>query len=597
MSLSMSRDVPCRCCGGAEPVPVVFVEGFMGRGTSGYWGDVDRYNRSRTRCCRRAARKRRLLFVHLGSVSSLHDRACELFYQITGGTVDYGELHSKIHGHGRYGRTHGGRRCSKNPALLRSPASFYRCCRSLNDPVGGSKLKLVSLSRTLPPVVQQTPAALRRPQLRWRYHMARRAAAEGAEFVGGKDEGDWVRSLTGISAPFRGTPAAHILGEKEDEPAKVHLLSFGSALYRLVHLYLYADFPAWIKAYLYDFNVDHWGFGRNGSAETGKTSFSELLGNLACSKWAEGRDCAPYDLTPRRMAWVNRRSALCGKTYYQSFAASMTEVDSKSGFHLPMIHGVLPLTVLSYFVGRYSPSSQKLVNEVSGAAEYAGGESDEPHWRLERTGEQAARGGTRPVHLPPGRRYDPSEWWENDGVCPLASQLHPGMCAEGYCTCGGEQSAAPGVWSAHVLQSTSHVDVVPNVRGLLRRPPPPPRVAESKASPAAATGLFGRLISALAARLSRQPSSDGAGEASRTRRARRDSAFASAPDEVGGGVSGAAEKPSDDEAGAVGQPSGSSSKHARVFRHIFGWLDTVDDDAEERRAAPPSGNHCSPPGR
>lgn len=572
MSPSMSRDVPCRCCGGAEPVPVVFVEGFMGRGTSGYWGDVDRYNRPRKRCCRRAARKRRLLFVHLGSVSSLHDRACELFYQITGGTVDYGELHSKIHGHGRYGRTHEG---------LYPQWSSEHPLHFVGHSYGGVTIWYMQ-------------------QLLIRGYFsgqARRAAAEGAEFVGGKDEGDWVRSLTGISAPFRGTPAAHILGEKEDEPAKVHLLSFGSALYRLVHLYLYADFPAWIKAYLYDFNVDHWGFGRNGSAETGKTSFSELLGHLACSKWAEGRDCAPYDLTPRRMAWVNRRSALCGKTYYQSFAASMTEVDSKSGFHLPMIHGVLPLTVLSYFVGRYSPSSQKLVNEVSGAAEYAGGESDEPHWRLERTGEQAARGGTRPVHLPPGRRYDPSEWWENDGVCPLASQLHPGMCAEGYCTCGGEQMAAPGVWSAHVLQSTSHVDVVPNVRGLLRRPPPPPRVAESEASPAAATGLFGRLISALAARLSRQPSSEGAGEASRTRRARRDSAFASAPDEGGGGVSGAPEKPSDDEAGAVGQPSGSSSKHARVFRHIFGWLDTVDDDADERRAAFPSGNHSSPPGR
>ena len=34
-----------------------------------------------------------------------HDRACELFYQLVGGTVDYGKEHSGVVGHNRYGRT------------------------------------------------------------------------------------------------------------------------------------------------------------------------------------------------------------------------------------------------------------------------------------------------------------------------------------------------------------------------------------------------------------------------------------------------------------------------------------------------------------
>ena len=43
--------------------------------------------------------------VSLGPVSSLHDRACELYYSLAGGRVDYGAQHSSRHRHDRYGRT------------------------------------------------------------------------------------------------------------------------------------------------------------------------------------------------------------------------------------------------------------------------------------------------------------------------------------------------------------------------------------------------------------------------------------------------------------------------------------------------------------
>lgn len=41
-----------------------------------------------------------------GALSGTWDRACELYAQLVGGTVDYGEAHSKKHGHARYGRTY-----------------------------------------------------------------------------------------------------------------------------------------------------------------------------------------------------------------------------------------------------------------------------------------------------------------------------------------------------------------------------------------------------------------------------------------------------------------------------------------------------------
>lgn len=42
--------------------------------------------------------------VFPSSVGSVHDRICELFYELVGGRVDYGEDHSLFHGHNRYGR-------------------------------------------------------------------------------------------------------------------------------------------------------------------------------------------------------------------------------------------------------------------------------------------------------------------------------------------------------------------------------------------------------------------------------------------------------------------------------------------------------------
>ncbi|MCL2106085.1 MAG: hypothetical protein FWH26_03355 [Oscillospiraceae bacterium] len=41
-----------------------------------------------------------------GPFSSVWDRSCELYAQLTGGTVDYGAAHAKEHGHHRYGRSY-----------------------------------------------------------------------------------------------------------------------------------------------------------------------------------------------------------------------------------------------------------------------------------------------------------------------------------------------------------------------------------------------------------------------------------------------------------------------------------------------------------
>ena len=78
-----------------EP-PIVLVPGFLG--TDSHW-DVeairDRYQSSR------------FLTTHPGPLSSHHDRACELFYSLKGGVVDYGADHACRCDHARFGRDEG----------------------------------------------------------------------------------------------------------------------------------------------------------------------------------------------------------------------------------------------------------------------------------------------------------------------------------------------------------------------------------------------------------------------------------------------------------------------------------------------------------
>eukprot|EP01032_Pedospumella_encystans_P023121 gene23121-26179_t len=46
-----------------------------------------------------------LISVYPSPTGSLHDRACQVFYELYGGTVDYGKEHSDFHNHERFGRT------------------------------------------------------------------------------------------------------------------------------------------------------------------------------------------------------------------------------------------------------------------------------------------------------------------------------------------------------------------------------------------------------------------------------------------------------------------------------------------------------------
>ncbi|KAL4106418.1 hypothetical protein PRIC1_004469 [Phytophthora ramorum] len=91
---------------GGNSYPIVLVHGFGGWGRDEffgfkYWGglqgdfqeDLEKQGYS-------------VYTASIGPFSSNWDRACELYAQIKGGLVDYGEKHSAAHGHARYGRNY-----------------------------------------------------------------------------------------------------------------------------------------------------------------------------------------------------------------------------------------------------------------------------------------------------------------------------------------------------------------------------------------------------------------------------------------------------------------------------------------------------------
>ena len=88
--------------------PIVFVHGMYGWGDAQginkkapYWGGttgsiVEYLSTKGIECCAASD----------GPISSAWDQACELYAQLKGTRVDYGEHHSKVFGHKRFGRTY-----------------------------------------------------------------------------------------------------------------------------------------------------------------------------------------------------------------------------------------------------------------------------------------------------------------------------------------------------------------------------------------------------------------------------------------------------------------------------------------------------------
>ena len=250
--------------------PIVLVHGFSGWGRDEmggvkYWGGVQGDLQKILR-----DEGHRVFTASVGPFSSNWDRACELFAQIKGGRVDYGEAHSLKYNHSRYGREYAG---------------FFPQWGTLDEHGNTQKVHLVGHSmggQTIRMLSQLLAKGTKgAPVNEMQVH--------SELFRGGHE--NWIHSITTFSTPHRGTVLGSAFSTASDLVINVFARFLG----------LVGTLGA-SRNRLFDAKLDQWGLKprqpSEGHREYLKRVFSSGL-------FAQTRDFSLFDLSLDGAAEMN----------------------------------------------------------------------------------------------------------------------------------------------------------------------------------------------------------------------------------------------------------------------------------------------------
>ena len=276
---------------GAERYPTIYVHGLMGWGehdqiyaVTPYWGltsDLMPYL---------TGKGYESYAASVGPLSSAWDRACELYAQLTGTTVDYGAAHAAEYGHARYGVTY--------DKPLFEGWSADKKINLVGHSFGGATIRLF-LDILADGSAEEQAAA----------------KAAGTEvspfFQGGK--ADWVYSLTTLAAPHNGTTFLECCGDMTQFAAEA-----STAMAKLLGI---SDFKG-----VYDFQLEQFGFYR----KDGETVL-EALDRVLHSDFLSHNDNVFRDLTIDRALELNDDIEIQPNVYYFSYAGDKTRQSTITG--------------------------------------------------------------------------------------------------------------------------------------------------------------------------------------------------------------------------------------------------------------------------
>ena len=228
--------------------------------------------------------------AQVGPISSAWDRACELYAQLTGTTVDYGIAHSAEKDHARFGVTY--------DKPLFSGWGPDKKINLVGHSFGGASIRMF-----LDILADGCPEEV----------AAAEAAGEKVSpfFEGGKS--NWVYSLTAIAAPHNGTTFFEACKLSSTMiPALIY--DYGSAL----KMTPFSNF--------YDLQLEHFGVSRN----EGESDQEYLTRVLYSEKYKGHHDNALEDLTIDCALDINDGIEIRDDIYYFSVAGDTTH-DSKDG--------------------------------------------------------------------------------------------------------------------------------------------------------------------------------------------------------------------------------------------------------------------------
>ncbi|KAB2084371.1 hypothetical protein ES319_A05G329200v1 [Gossypium barbadense] len=253
----------------------------------------------------------RVLVPDLGSLTSIYDRARELFYYLKGGRVDYGEQHSKTCGHSRFGRIY---EQGHYPQWDEDHPIHF-----VGHSAGAQVVR----------VVQQ---------------MLADKAFEGYE----NTSENWVLSITALSGAFNGTTRTYLDGMLPEDGQNMKPLCLLQLCRLGVIIYDWLDIPL-LKAY-YNFGFDHFNLSWRKVGLWGLVDC--LLGNAG--PWATGDWILP-DLTIQGSIKLNSNMQTFPNTFYFCYATKRTRkilgVTVPSG--ILGIHPMLFMRVLQMSLYRY----------------------------------------------------------------------------------------------------------------------------------------------------------------------------------------------------------------------------------------------------
>jgi triacylglycerol lipase len=268
----------------ANGFPVILVHGLFGWGP-GEVSDFPYWGTGRSVPCLLPRRE-----ASVGAISSLHDRACELAFQIRGGTVDYGAAHAKRAGHARFGRSY------PLDTALHPAWSARRPVHLVGHSMGG-------------------PTIVRLQQLL------------EEDFFGWGSTHRWVASISSIAGVLNGSTATYFLG-CDERTGLVRPGSVADFLAAGVELTLRATGSLFDR--FYDFDLDHWGIESHPAEPV-----DVYLKRISASPMFLGKDNAAYDLTIQGLLAQNARGGTYRGTYYFSYVTSQTFPGYFSGRHYP----------------------------------------------------------------------------------------------------------------------------------------------------------------------------------------------------------------------------------------------------------------------
>lgn len=262
------------------------------------------------------------LEASVGPFSSTWDRACELYAQLAGTKVDYGEAHATANNHARYGRTY------SKPLFegwgTKTAAGQLKKVNLVGHSFGGPTIRL--LTSLLAKGAQEEIEA--------------GGDAVSPLFKGG--QGDLVNSVTTLDSPNNGSSLFLALDQ----------YNLVSPLLDVVLAFAGISGNTPVKGYL-DFHLEQFGITSAPGEDTSLTSMKDSLEKVLKT----GNDNAVYDLSPDGCAELNKRIGVVDGVYYFSYSYCTTKENPLTGNQLPELDTLLVLMPTALLMGSYDENT------------------------------------------------------------------------------------------------------------------------------------------------------------------------------------------------------------------------------------------------